>query len=393
VEAFSELAQCQEVLVVGGNSLLDPVHERAGWKVTVAMAVEPVCDDAVLFSSGQPTQPGLRECLPGDRDGLRSKCGLVGKVSAQTHVEEYSRVAAALGAGVREGSRLKIGVVFPQTEIGPDAEVVREYAQAAEGAGFSHLLVYDHVIGASTANRPDWRGPYTDKDQFHEPFVLFGYLSGITNTLELVVGVIILPQRQTVLVAKQAAEVDRLSGGRLRLGVGVGWNEVEYIALNERFENRGRRFEEQIEVLRALWSQEVVDFKGRYHTVPEAGIKPMPVQQPIPLWIGGTADVVMERVGRLADGWFPQRQPGEELDRWLGIVAESAHKAGRDPHAIGMEGRITLKPGDEDGWMSQTDAWRSAGATHLSVNTMGAGRSPQEHIETILRYADLLKQG
>jgi probable F420-dependent oxidoreductase len=291
------------------------------------------------------------------------------------------------------GWALKIGVVFPQTEIGPDASIVRAYAETAEAAAYSHLLVYDHVLGASTANRPDFRGPYTEKDQFHEPFVLFGYLAGITRTLELVTGVIILPQRQTVLVAKQAAEVDRLSDGRLRLGVGVGWNDVEYTGLNERFSNRGRRFEEQIDVMRALWTNRVVEYRGRYHTIPEAGINPLPLQQPIPVWIGGTADVVMERIGRLADGWFPQRQPGDELERSRAIVAGAARQAGRDPESIQMEGRITLKPGDESGWMAQTEAWRAAGATHLAINTMGSGRSPEQHIETIVRYRELLKRG
>jgi probable F420-dependent oxidoreductase len=285
---------------------------------------------------------------------------------------------------------MQIGVVFPQTEIGPDPSVVREYAQVAEGSGFAHLLPYDHVIGASTVNRPDWRGPYTDKHQFHEVFVLFGFLAAVAPKLEFVTGVLILPQRQTVLVAKQAAEIDVLTGGKLRLGVGIGWNEVEYIALNERFNNRGRRFEEQIEVLRALWTDDIVDFHGKYHTIPEAGLNPMPVQRPIPLWIGGYADVVMERIGRLADGWFPGSQPGEALDRSRALVEASARAASRDPSAIGMEGRITLRPGAESEWVALTEAWRATGATHLAINTMGQGHSPREHIETIRRYAEVV---
>jgi probable F420-dependent oxidoreductase len=285
---------------------------------------------------------------------------------------------------------MKIGVVFPQTEIGPDRAVVADYARASEECGYNHLLVYDHVLGAGLANRPDFRGPYNSSHQFHEPFVLFGYLGGLTSRLELVTGVIILPQRQTALVAKQAAAVDVLTGGRLRLGVGVGWNDVEYTGLNEHFGNRGRRFEEQLAVMRALWTQEVVDFKGRYHTIPEAGIKPLPVQRPIPLWIGGTADIVMERTGRLADGWFPQTQPGERLEHMRAIVNQHARAAGRDPAAIGMEGRITLTRDAEDQWRSQTDAWRAAGATHMAVNTMGQGRSPAEHIAAIRRYAEVV---
>ncbi|HUG14666.1 MAG TPA: LLM class F420-dependent oxidoreductase [Thermomicrobiales bacterium] len=288
---------------------------------------------------------------------------------------------------------MKIGVVFPQTEIGPDASTVRAYAEAAEGAGFSHLMVYDHVLGASVANRPDFRGPYTSKSQFHEPFVLFGFLAAITRNLEMVTGVIILPQRQTALVAKQAAAVDRLSNGRLRFGIGTGWNDVEYIALNENFHNRGRRMDEQIEVMRALWTNEVVNFQGRYHTIPDAGINPLPVQQPIPIWIGGYADIVMERIGRVGDGWFPGSQPGDALERLKEQVNEAAAAAGRDPGAIGMEGRISLKPDAEVEWMAQTEGWRNAGATHMSINTMGSGRAPGEHIDTIVRYGELMRRG
>jgi probable F420-dependent oxidoreductase len=182
---------------------------------------------------------------------------------------------------------MQLGVVFPQTEIGNDPSIIRDYAQTAEGLGYSHILAYDHVLGASVKNRTDWRGPYTSDTPFHEPFVLFGYMASITERVGFTTGVIILPQRQTALVAKQAAQVDLLSGGRLRLGVGIGWNEVEYEALGEEFGNRGRRMEEQVELLRRLWTEPVVDFTGRWHRVPEAGINPLPVQRPIPVWIGG----------------------------------------------------------------------------------------------------------
>src|SRR3954468_7325584 len=167
---------------------------------------------------------------------------------------------------------MRIGVVFPQTEIGADPYYIRDYGQAADELGFAHILAYDHVVGANPASRPNWRAPYTHQDMFHEPLVLFSYLAGMTRRIEFCTGIIILPQRQTVLVAKQAAALDVLSGGRLRLGVGIGWNPVEYIALNERFANRGRRFEEQLDVMRTLWTESVVDFQGRYHTIPEAGI-------------------------------------------------------------------------------------------------------------------------
>lgn len=284
---------------------------------------------------------------------------------------------------------MQIGVVFPQTEIGPDVEAVKAFAQAAEGLGYTHVLAYDHVLGASTRNRPDWRGPYTSESNFHEIFVLFGYLAGVTEQLGLVSGVVILPQRQTALVAKQAAAVDRLSNGRLRLGVGVGWNEVEYIGLNERFGNRGRRSEEQIELMRLLWTNEVVDFKGRYHEIPEAGIKPLPVQQPIPVWIGGYADVTMERIGRLADGWFPGSQPGERLTADLAKIADAARAAGREPASILMEGRINLAQLPENEWATATEAWSEAGASHMSVVTMSKGLDAQGHIDLLRRYAEL----
>jgi probable F420-dependent oxidoreductase len=285
---------------------------------------------------------------------------------------------------------MQIGVVFPQTEIGPDAEAVKAYAQAAEGLGYTHLLAYDHVLGASTRNRPNWSGPYSSESNFHEIFVLFGYLAGVTEQLGLVTGVVILPQRQTALVAKQAAAVDRLSNGRLRLGVGVGWNEIEYIGLNENFGNRGRRSEEQIELMRLLWTNEVVDFKGRFHEIPEAGIKPLPVQQPIPVWIGGYADVTMERIGRMADGWFPGSQPGERLMSDLSSIATAARAAGRDPASIAMEGRINLAQLPEDQWAAATAAWSDAGASHMSVVTMSKGLAPQGHIDLISRFAELM---
>ncbi|MDP7415205.1 MAG: LLM class F420-dependent oxidoreductase, partial [SAR202 cluster bacterium] len=187
---------------------------------------------------------------------------------------------------------MKFGAVFPQIEFGNDPVAIRDYAQAAEGMGFEHIIVYDHVVGANAASRPGWSGAYNHNNPFHEPFVFFGYLAGVTETIGLVTAVIILPQRQTALVAKQAAEVDVLSGGRLRLGIGTGWNQVEYEALGENFHNRGRRSEEQIKLMRQLWTNELVTFDGRWHKVTDAGINPLPVQRPIPVWLGGSADQV-----------------------------------------------------------------------------------------------------
>ncbi len=228
---------------------------------------------------------------------------------------------------------------------------------------------------------------YKKEDMFHEPFVLYGYLAAITQRLELVTAVIILGQRQTALVAKQAAEVDVLSGGRLRLGVGIGWNAVEYEALNENFHDRGKRSEEQVAVLRALWTQESVDFHGRWHHITHASINPLPVQRPIPLWLGGRAEAVVERVGRLADGWFPQFPPNAEGRTTLERMRGHARAAGRDPASIGIEGRISLADNTPDTWPRLAEDWSALGATHLSVNTMRAGlKTPAAHIEAIKRF-------
>lgn len=292
---------------------------------------------------------------------------------------------------------MKIGVVFPQTEIGADAGGVKAFAQAAEDLGYRHLLAYDHVIGASTRNRPDFRGPYTAESMFHEVFVLFGFLAGLTENLEFVTGVLILPQRQTVLVAKQAAEVDRLSNGRLRLGIGVGWNDVEYEALNENFRDRGKRSEEQIALMRALWTEDVVDFEGRWHRVNEAGINPAPVQRPIPIWIGGYVPATMERVGRIGDGWFPSSQPGggptDAVRSDLAQIAEAASAARREQSAIGIEARITLSEIPRDQWGPVTDAWRETGATHLSVITMDSGLEVDAQIDQLRDYRDTVGLG
>lgn len=286
---------------------------------------------------------------------------------------------------------MRIGAIFPQTEIGSDPLAIRDYAQAVEEMGYRHLLVYDHVLGASTATRPDWSGPYTSETTFQEPFVLFGYLAGLTRQIELVTGVIILPQRQTALVAKQAAEVDVLSGGRLRLGVGTGWNDVEYEGLNEDFHNRGARIEEQIAVLRALWTEPVVTFQGRWHHIDAAGIKPLPVQRPIPLWLGGSVDTVLQRVARIGDGWFPQApNPQDERTRaTIERLRRYVEEAGRPPEAVGIEARLTISNIPEEQWATYADGWRSLGATHLGVNTMGAGlTSPQAHIDTLRRVKE-----
>jgi probable F420-dependent oxidoreductase len=290
---------------------------------------------------------------------------------------------------------MHIGVVFPQTEIGSDPGAIREYVTAVEEVGFDHLVIYDHVVGAGVANRPDWRGPYTSETLFHEPFVLFGYLAALTKRLELVTGVIILPQRQTVLVAKQAAEVDVLSGGRMRLGVGIGWNEVEYEALNEDFRTRGRRLEEQVEVLRALWTQPVVTIKGKWHTTTEAGLNPMPVQRPIPIWFGGSADVAIERIGRLGDGWMPQMPPNQRAHELVERLHGATRAAGRPESAVGIEARLGLgQIRDEAGWVEFARGWRDLGATYLDLNTMGAGFTDiSQHLDVLRKAKAVVEKG
>lgn len=286
---------------------------------------------------------------------------------------------------------MRIGVVFPQTEIGRDPGAVRDYAQTVEELGFNHLLVYDHVLGADREVYTDWKGPYDSKSLFHEPFVLFGYLAGITKKLELVTGVIILPQRQTALVAKQAAEIDVLSGGRLRLGIGLGWNSVEYEALGEDFHTRGRRINEQVEVLRGLWTQDVVNYSGNWQTIRGAGINPLPIQRPIPIWMGGGAEPVLRRIASLADGWFPQFQPDEKGKSTIDRLFSYAREVGRDPATIGIEGRINLRKDNMHDWETMTESWRNIGATHLSVNTMNGGlESPQMHIELLRKFRELI---
>ncbi|PRX68576.1 putative F420-dependent oxidoreductase [Nonomuraea fuscirosea] len=284
---------------------------------------------------------------------------------------------------------MRIGVVLPQTELGGDAGAVRAYGQRVQELGYRHVMAFDHVVGADPAVHEGWDGPYDVRTTFHEPMVLFGYLAALTS-LELVTSIVILPQRQTVLAAKQAAEVDLLTGGRFRLGVGIGWNPVEYEALGEDFGNRGRRVEEQIELMRRLWTEQSVTFEGEFHRVTGAGIAPLPVRRPIPVWIGGQSPAAYRRAGRLADGWFPQMSPGQELDEAKAMVEQAAARAGRDPATLGMEGRVSWR-GDPDELAETARRWEESGATHLAVNTMRAGlRSVDEHLAALETAADAL---
>jgi probable F420-dependent oxidoreductase len=290
---------------------------------------------------------------------------------------------------------MHIGAVFPQTQIGADPGAVRAFAQAATDLGYDHLLAYDHVVGAIPALHDGFTGGYTWEHPFHEPLVLFGFLAAVCP-LELVTGVLVLPQRQTVLVAKQAAEVDVLTGGRLRMGVGLGWNRVEYQALDMPFATRGARIEEQIELLRRLWTAPVEEFGGRFHGIRGAALVPRPVQQPIPIWMGANlGSPGLERVGRLADGWIVFRaQPGDQLDRDAERVLAAVTEAGRDPAKFGIQGRLTVDGQDPDTVRRQVESWRSFGATHLAIATTGElPRSPDEHIRTLAVTASAIVLG
>ena len=268
---------------------------------------------------------------------------------------------------------MKIGVVFPQTEIEADPAAIQEYAQVAEAIGYQHILAYDHVLGANPDRPGGWRGPYTYENPFLSPFLLYSFMAAITNRIRFVTGILILPQRETALVAKQAATLDVLSNGRFRLGVGVGWNPVEYTALNQDFHTRGKRIEEQIEVMRRLWAEPLVTYAGRWHEIPDAGINPRPVQQPIPIWMGGHADAVLRRIAHMADGWLPNYRTPEDARPSLDKLRQYVQKEGRDWADIGIEARIYYKGGTPTSWSELARAWKAAGATHLTVNTMGAG--------------------
>jgi len=285
---------------------------------------------------------------------------------------------------------MRLGAIFPQTEIGANPVELRDFVQRVESAGYHHLAIYDHVLGADVTERPDWRGPYTSETPFHEVMTFFGYCAAITTTLELVTSILILPQRQTALVAKQAAEVDILTGGRFRLGVGLGWNDVEYDSLNENFHNRGRRIEEQIAVLRQLWTQEVVTFKGRWHTIDRAGIQPLPVQRPIPVWMGAASEPAIKRAARISDGWFPQYGAGDDGERMVALFRGFVEEAGRDPKDVPIEGRIHFADGDADRWRRELETWRRREARYVSFVTMRAGiKTAGDHAAAFERFIEI----
>jgi probable F420-dependent oxidoreductase len=276
----------------------------------------------------------------------------------------------------------RIGVVFPQSEFTGSPDDLRRFATSIEGLGYQHVLVYDHVLGASTETRPLWSGAYSSVHPFQEPFVLFGFLAAVAPTLEYVTGVLVLPQRQTALVAKQAANVDFLTGGKLRLGVGIGWNDVEYEALNETFTNRGKRLEEQIDVIRELTSHDIVDYTGQWHRIDRAGIRPLGVQRPVPIWIGGSAEVAVRRAARIADGYFPNGVAIERIEGQLAIFRDELAKLGREERTVGLEARVSIAKHEPDTWKRHISHWRDAGFSHLSLVTTGGGlQGLDEHLQ------------
>ena len=284
---------------------------------------------------------------------------------------------------------MQFGVSFPQDQTIADPGALREFAQSVEGMGFQYLTISDHVLGADPAYGPDRSTAYTHKTVSREPLVLLGYLAACTTRLTLGMSILILPQRQTALVAKQAAEVDVLSGGRLRLGVGIGWNAVEFEALGQDFHNRGRRVEEQMAVLRALWTQEVVTFHGRWHHIVEAGLNPLPLQRPIPIWMGGDSEPAMKRIARLADGWLPQTRSPVEFAPILDRFRAYAREADRDPSSIDIAARLALRTGTPQDWAQTCAGWEGVGATCVGVSTNNAGcASVDQHIALLRRFRE-----
>ncbi len=286
---------------------------------------------------------------------------------------------------------MRIGAVFPQTEAGTDVAAIKEYVQSVEALGFDHILAFDHVLGANASSRPGWVGAYQHTDSFYEPITFYSYVAGISKHLELATGVIILPQRQTALFAKQSAILDLLSGGRLRLGIGTGWNQVEYEALGENFHNRGKRSEEQIHLLRKLWANELVTFQGDHHIVTDAGLNPLPPRKSIPIWFGGMANPVLRRVAKIGDGWLPQGSPNDENKINFERLSQYLESNNRSMEDIGIEGRISLNMTNTE---IQKDffAWGKLGATHVSVNTMNLGlQFPQEHLESLSNFINIAR--
>jgi probable F420-dependent oxidoreductase len=277
---------------------------------------------------------------------------------------------------------------FPSLDIGTDPAKIRDWAQAAEDLGYAYIEVPDHVFGAK--GRDGWVPLYNEKDAFHETFVTLGFLAAVTKTIGLSTGILIAPQRQTGVIAKQAAEADLLSGGRLRLGIGLGWNHVEYEALGMEWKTRGARQAEQVEVLRRLWSGDVVSFSGRFHHLKDVSIVPPPLQHPIPIWFGGSSDAVVTRAARLGDGWMPIMAPDAQAEQKLGALKEQLKSFGRDPASFGIEAWLRMHGPDHQAWAAAADGWRRLGADMVMLYPMYRIPRVEGHIETLRRFKEVV---
>lgn len=290
---------------------------------------------------------------------------------------------------------MKFGISYPDAEIGTDRIVIRDFAQAVEELGYSHISVHDHVIQSATPRESvDMAKYYTRDFPHHEPMIVMAFLAGVTETIGINPAIVILPQRQTVLVAKQAAQIDVLCGGRLRFGVGIGWNGLEFEALGMDFKNRGKRLEEQIEVLRLLWTQEIVTFHGKWHTINEAGLAPMPIQRPPEIWFGAVSDVAVRRAARIGDGWFmiSRLAPDDESRRVAEVFRVAVQEAGRDLSTIGVESMVYSKLGGPDEWIADARSWVDLGATQLVFRTTEGGyQTFDEHLDAMRKFAEAMK--
>ena len=278
---------------------------------------------------------------------------------------------------------MEFGVVFPHHEIGTDPGAIRAYTQGAEALGATHLLIYDHVLGVDPDRPGGWKAPYTKDTVYHEPLTTLAFMAAITQHMVLATNILILPQRQTALVAKQAAEVDLLSSGRLRLGIGSGWNDVEFEALNEDFTTRGQRQAEQVDLLRKLWREDSVTYNGHYHTVSAAGINPRPAR-PIPIWFGGQAPALLKRCAELGDGWAPIMGPSNTATRCVEALKRHRAEAGLPWEGFGIQAQIQTRGGSPEKWRDARQRWAALGATHVAIVTHTAGfTSTDEHLAAI----------
>ena len=288
---------------------------------------------------------------------------------------------------------MKLGLSFPQTEIGTDPSKIKDFMQSAEDLGYDFITFVDHVLGEEAPRGASFAGNYTRDFMFHEVMVLMGYAAAVTNKIGLGTAVMILPQRQAVLVAKQAAEVDLLSGGRLRLGVGLGWNKVEYDGLGMPFGNRAKRFSEQRDVMRELWAKRVVAYRGDFHSFDSAGINPEPLQRPIPVWIGAMKEVAVRRAARVGDGWFmyPRQDPGNEAHAMISTYRQAAAEAGREPDSLGVNATVFANQGaGPDEWRSIMEKWERMGVNELTFRTAESDLENLEaHMDAIKKMAEV----